>query len=785
MLLHRSEDVSLIEARATTKRVARTFAIACRLLPRGLRDDVYRLYLVFRTLDDLVDERRCARATAHRGRRVMVRGSARRLTRGAAARRPRAPPRAAARRDRRLLRRHASRPRAGVDRVGDRPRRLLLPGRRHGRRRHVGGARRIRSGGATARLGARPGDAAHEHPARHRRGPRDGARLPRARDARALRLRRAAAAVAARGAAARPDRARRRALRARLRGHPPAAATAGRRSRPPARCTARSCARSSATATTPARAARSCRASASCSSPRARRCSRCTRSATHEPAVPDAVRRARRDAARLREGRRAAHAGAGRRRSSGCCSAPRRPMRSRRAARRAAARSSEARPRWASRPSSPASRPGGRSGTTRTRRCSGASVGGVPLAAAAAWAMMARPAWVVAGLISRRRTARIALAAGALTAWDVFLDPRMVREGYWTWPAGGRYEGVPASNYLGWFATGAGVFAVWSLHRRRRRPVPRRRRRAAVVLVDMGRRVVANVVHLAPAARGRRGWRRDGRVRRTGAARAPAPRRMRVVVVGAGVGGLAAAARLATAGHDVVVLEQAATARRQGGALGAASGFVFDTRPVAADDAVGLRGAVRGHRRAVGRQRRADGRRAGDPLPLRRWQLGRAERRFAGDGRRARGMVARDGRRLGALPSASARRCGAPRRRFCRGRRRGRRGARRRARRRPIRATCCACARGTTLRTLARALTSDPRLQMVIERFATYAGADPRRAPAALAVAGYVEHAFGAWHVRGGIHGLVTALAQRLRSLGADAALRRARRRAGRCPADG
>ena len=77
--------------------------------------------------------------------------------------------------------------------------------------------------------------------------------------------------------------------------------------------------------------------------------------------------------------------------------------------------------------------------------------------------MMARPAWVVAGLISRRRGARIALAAGALTAWDVFLDPRMVREGYWTWPGGGRYEGIPASNFLGWLATGAGVFAVWSL----------------------------------------------------------------------------------------------------------------------------------------------------------------------------------------------------------------------------------------------------------------------------------------------------------------------------------
>ena len=49
---------ALGEARATTRRVARTFAIACRLLPRAVRDDVYLLYLVFRTLDDLVDEGR-------------------------------------------------------------------------------------------------------------------------------------------------------------------------------------------------------------------------------------------------------------------------------------------------------------------------------------------------------------------------------------------------------------------------------------------------------------------------------------------------------------------------------------------------------------------------------------------------------------------------------------------------------------------------------------------------------------------------------------------------------
>jgi 15-cis-phytoene synthase len=50
-----ASDATLSMARDTTRRVARTFALACRLLPRSVRDDVYRLYLVFRVLDDLVD----------------------------------------------------------------------------------------------------------------------------------------------------------------------------------------------------------------------------------------------------------------------------------------------------------------------------------------------------------------------------------------------------------------------------------------------------------------------------------------------------------------------------------------------------------------------------------------------------------------------------------------------------------------------------------------------------------------------------------------------------------
>ncbi len=104
----------------------------------------------------------------------------------------------------------------------------------------------------------------------------------------------------------------------------------------------------------------------------------------------------------------------------------------------------------------------------------GPRVRGVPLLAAGAWALMARPAWVVAGylveprrgaaatLARRRAVARVVVAAGALAAWDVFLDPRMAREGYWTWPGGGRYEGVPASNFVGWFCTGLAVFAAYA-----------------------------------------------------------------------------------------------------------------------------------------------------------------------------------------------------------------------------------------------------------------------------------------------------------------------------------
>jgi phytoene synthase len=45
----------LPEAQATIDRVARSFALAARFLPRDVRNDINLLYLAFRRLDDLVD----------------------------------------------------------------------------------------------------------------------------------------------------------------------------------------------------------------------------------------------------------------------------------------------------------------------------------------------------------------------------------------------------------------------------------------------------------------------------------------------------------------------------------------------------------------------------------------------------------------------------------------------------------------------------------------------------------------------------------------------------------
>jgi uncharacterized membrane protein len=45
-------------------------------------------------------------------------------------------------------------------------------------------------------------------------------------------------------------------------------------------------------------------------------------------------------------------------------------------------------------------------------------------------------------------TAQAAIAAMAMTAWDVVMDPGMAAAGNWIWENGGGYFGVPLHNYL-------------------------------------------------------------------------------------------------------------------------------------------------------------------------------------------------------------------------------------------------------------------------------------------------------------------------------------------------
>jgi phytoene desaturase len=66
---------------------------------------------------------------------------------------------------------------------------------------------------------------------------------------------------------------------------------------------------------------------------------------------------------------------------------------------------------------------------------------------------------------------------------------------------------------------------------------------------------------------------------------------------------------------------------------------------------------------------------------------------------------------------------------------------------------------------LARRFFRDERLVQLVDRFATYNGSTPYRAPATFAVIAHVEHELGAYHVRGGMYAIAeaeVALARRL-----------------------
>lgn len=66
-----------------------------------------------------------------------------------------------------------------------------------------------------------------------------------------------------------------------------------------------------------------------------------------------------------------------------------------------------------------------------------------------------------------------------------------------------------------------------------------------------------------------------------------------------------------------------------------------------------------------------------------------------------------------------------------------------------------------SLHSLARAALPDPRLVAVLDRYATYSGSQPHRAPGALVTIPFVEQTFGLWHLGGGLGTLAGALRRR------------------------
>ncbi len=247
----------------------------------------------------------------------------------------------------------------------------------------------------------------------------------------------------------------------------------------------------------------------------------------------------------------------------------------------------------------------------------------------------------------------------------------------------------------------------------------------------------------------------------------------RVVVIGAGVGGLAAAARLAALGHAVTVCE---AADEVGGKLGLVEHdvtghgrFRFDTGPSLVTMPQVFRDlfdATGGWPDALSftpleplaRYRFADGTRfdASSDLDLHCARLGEALGAGAGEDWRA--FTARAGRVWQAsrgpfLESALS----------------GPAAIARLAVRRPR--DIAAIAPGTSLRALGRRHLRDPRLRSYLDRYATYTGSDPRRAPAALAAVPYVEQAYGGWYVPGGLHRLGVAIHDRAVACGAQVRL--------------
>jgi putative membrane protein len=88
-------------------------------------------------------------------------------------------------------------------------------------------------------------------------------------------------------------------------------------------------------------------------------------------------------------------------------------------------------------------------------------LGHVPLLIPVAWLMMLPPAWAIAETIAPQHgLGFVVVSALAFTAWDLYLDPQMVRWRLWVWERPGGYFGIPWVNYGGWILASGTMTAI-------------------------------------------------------------------------------------------------------------------------------------------------------------------------------------------------------------------------------------------------------------------------------------------------------------------------------------
>ena len=246
--------------------------------------------------------------------------------------------------------------------------------------------------------------------------------------------------------------------------------------------------------------------------------------------------------------------------------------------------------------------------------------------------------------------------------------------------------------------------------------------------------------------------------------RDPDAARCDVIVIGAGVGGLACAARLAASGRRVIVIEQATEV---GGKLGmlATDGYRFDTGPslltlpwtladtlaatgVDLADVLSLTALD-----PIARYRFADGTWLDADADERTFTAAIEDTFGVGTGVQWAALMARAERVWDASAGPVLQSALRPRDLL------------------PLAADprdLAAVAPHRTLRSLGREYLSDPRMRMLLDRYATYSGSDPRRAPAALVTVPYAERRWGGWYVEGGLRRIAEVLLDRVRALGGE-----------------